>query len=196
MTSTSAPPAAAQRRTARRWSRIRYRIKQFWRGVGATLTAEDWALVRAALLPAQCALFERMPVDAQDHSLRVLSTVQAQGAVGPDLTAAALLHDIGKVAAQESGAYLGLWLRGPMVVAEAVAPGLLARLADARPSASMRYALYVQQCHAAIGAQWAQEAGCTPLTCWLIEHHQDKRLSGTAEQSTLLARLQAADGAN
>ncbi len=153
-------------------------------------------MVRAVLSPAQVALFERMPGDAQDHSLRVLATLQGQGDVASDLAAAALLHDVGKVAALDSGAYLGLWLRGPMVVAEALAPGLLARLADARPSASMRYALYVQQQHAAIGAQWAREAGCTPLTCWLIEHHQDKRLSGTADECALLARLQAADGAN
>ena len=153
-------------------------------------------MVRAVLSPAQVALFERMPGDAQDHSLRVLATLQGQGDVASDLAAAALLHDVGKVAALDSGAYLGLWLRGPMVVAEALAPGLLARLADARPSASMRYALYVQQQHAAIGAQWAREAGCTPLTCWLIEHHQDKGLSGTADECALLARLQAADGAN
>ena len=100
------------------------------------------------------------------------------------------------LAALESGAYLGLWLRGPMVVVEALAPGLLERLADSRPSPSIRYALYVQQHHAAIGAQWAREAGSTPLTCWLIEHHQDKQLSGTADERSLLARLQAADGAN
>ena len=195
MASASLPPAA-EGRPPRRWSRVRYRLKQFWLGVGAALSAEDWALVRATLPPAPRALFARMPVDAQDHSLRVLSTLQAQGEVGPDLAAAALLHDVGKVAALESGAYLGLWLRGPMVVVEAVAPGLLARVADPRPSARVRYAVYVQQHHAAIGAQWAQTAGCTPLTCWLIEHHQDKRLSGTAEQSMLLARLQTADGAN
>jgi len=171
-------------------------VKQFWLGVGASLTAQDWATVRDILSPAQCTLFERMPVDAQDHSLRVLATMQAQGDVGADLAAAALLHDVGKVAALESGAYLGLWLRGPMVVVDALSPGLLERLADSRPSASVRYALYVQQHHAAIGAQWAQEAGCTPLTCWLIEHHQDKQLSGTADERSLLARLQAADGAN
>lgn len=192
----SRSPRAVYARTQRRWSRVRYRMKQFWLGVGASLTAQDWTVVRDALAPAQAALFERMPVDAQDHSLRVLAGVQAQGDVGPDLAAAALLHDVGKVAALERGAYLGLWLRGPMVVTEALAPGLLAWLADARPSSSVRYALYVQQQHAAIGAQWAREAGCTPLTCWLIEHHQDKQLSGSRDERALLARLQAADGAN
>lgn len=194
--SSSPSPPAVDARTPRRWSRVRYRLQQFWSGVGASLTAQDWAVVRDALSPAEAALFERMPVDAQDHSLRVLATLQAQGDVGSDLAAAALLHDVGKVAAPESGAYLGLWLRGPMVVVEALAPGLLARLADARPSASVRYALYVQQHHASIGAQWAREAGSTPLTCWLIEHHQDKRLSGTAAERALLTRLQTADGAN
>ena len=194
--SASSSPPTVTGRIAHRWSRVRYRLKQFWLGVGASLNLQDWATVHALLSPAQYALFERMPVDAQDHSLRVLATVQAQGRVGPDLAAAALLHDVGKVAAREQGAYLGLWLRGPMILAEALLPGLLDYLADARPSASVRYALSVQQHHAAIGAQWAQEAGSTPLTCWLIEHHQDKQQSGTAEQCALLARLQAADGAN
>ena len=197
MASSASPsPPAAGERTPRRWSRVRYRIRQFWLGVGASLSAHDWTTVRDILSPAQCTLFERMPVDAQDHSLRVLAMMQAQGDVGADLAVAALLHDVGKVAALESGAYLGLWLRGPMVVVEALAPGLLERLADSSPSASVRYALYVQQHHAAIGAQWAREAGSTPLTCWLIEHHQDKQLSGTADERSLLARLQAADGAN
>lgn len=191
----SSSPATSEQ-MPRRWSRVRYRMKQFWLGMGASLSAQDWVTVRNALSPAQCTLFERMPVDAQDHSLRVLAAMQTQASVTPDLAAAALLHDVGKVAALESGAYLGLWLRGPMVVVEALAPGLLERLADPRPSASMRYALYVQQHHAAVGAQWACDAGSTPLTCWLIEHHQDRQLSGTADERSLLGRLQAADGAN
>ena len=48
MAPASLPPVA-DGRPPRRWSRVRYRIKQFWLGVGAALSAEDWALVRATL---------------------------------------------------------------------------------------------------------------------------------------------------
>jgi hypothetical protein len=137
-----------------------------------------------------------MPADAQRHSLNVLGTLQAARPVPPDLAAAALLHDVGKVAADDAGAYLGLWLRGPMVLVEAVWPGLLRRLASDRPAPNLRYALFVQEQHPAIGAAWARDAGCSQLTCWLIEHHQDKALTGDEQQCALLARLQAADEAN
>ncbi len=92
----------------------------------------------------------------------------------PDLAAAALLHDVGKVAADDAGAYLGLWMRGPIVLLEAWRPDLLVRLASPQPAASLRYALFVHLAHPQIGAAWANEAGCSPLTCWLIAHHQDK----------------------
>jgi len=48
-----------------------------------------------------------------------------------------------------------------------------------------------------IGAQWAKAWGCTPLTCWLIEHHQDHLATEPAtEAARLLMLLQWADGKN
>lgn len=179
-----------------RWTRARYRVAQFLRGVGARIPAEGLAQAAAVLPPDATALFQRMPADVQRHSLNVLGTLQAADPVSPDLAAAALLHDVGKVAADDAGAYLGLWLRGPMVLCEAVWPGLLRRLASNRPAPSLRYALFVQEQHPAIGAAWARDAGCSQLTCWLIEHHQDKAPTGDEQQCALLARLQAADEAN
>lgn len=176
--------------------RIRYRVEQFYKGLLANLRAPNEHLAESVLAPAELALFRRMPLDARRHSLDVLHTLQREGDVPHPLAVAALLHDVGKAAATEMGAYLGLWLRGPIVLLEALAPGLLKQLAAPRPARSFRYAFYVQLHHAAIGAAWAQEAGCSELTCWLIAHHQDSSANGDPERMALLARLRRADSEN
>lgn len=178
------------------WRKARYRVGQFLGGLLAGAQEIDETPVVAVLSPAALALFRRMPRDAQRHSLHVLQTLTAQAPVPADLAVAALLHDVGKVAAREAGAYLGLWLRGPMVLTEAVAPNLLVRLADARPSPSLRYALHVQLHHPEIGAAWARAAGVSELACWLIAEHQNKVERAETPEAALLARLQAADDQN
>ena len=122
--------------------RSRYRVGQFLNGWRATVSPQDYALVEQVLSPVSAeamVLFTRMPVDAQAHSLRVLKTLRADGtslgAVLPDLAVAALLHDVGKVAADDAGVYSGLWMRGPLVLLEAWRPDLLAWLASPHPSA-------------------------------------------------------------
>ncbi len=189
-------PSMATRNRFDLGQRVRYRVEQFIKGLRASLQTPDESLAETVLAPAQLALFRRMPLDARRHSLDVLRTLQRQGPTSRDLAVAALLHDVGKAAATEAGAYLGLWLRGPLVVLEAFAPGVLNRLAVPRPSPSIRYAVYVQLHHPAIGAAWAQEAGCSELTCWLIAHHQDASANGDPERMALLNRLQRADGEN
>ena len=204
-----------------RWAnwteKARYRITQFFNGWRASVTPQDLTLVEQVLTPVGPAagkLFRRMPVDAQAHSLRVVKALQADGPTTPDLAAAALLHDVGKVAADDAGAYLGLWLRGPIVLLEAWRPDWLVRLASSKPAASLRYALFVHLTHPQIGAAWAKEAGCSPLTCWLIAHHQDTCAAADAAGNQTapepagnepfeliaarnsLARLQWADGRN
>lgn len=192
--------------------RARYRITQFINGWRAVVTAQDVALVEQVLAPVgsdAVELFRRMPVDAQAHSVRVVKALQADGPTQPELAAAALLHDVGKVAADDAGAYLGLWMRGPIVLLEAWRPDLLARMASPQPASGLRYALFVHLAHPQIGAAWAKEAGCSPLTCWLIAHHQDKcatvGISGDTSgcepfdlnsARNCLARLQWADGRN
>ena len=178
------------------YSRIRYRIAQFLRGLRSHFTAGDLATVSSLLAADAWQLFSRMPKDAQTHSVNVLRTLQDTGDVPADLAVAALLHDVGKVAATDAGAYLGLWLRGPLVLFEAIHPQWLHRWADDEPSSSPRYALYVQLEHPRIGAAWARQAGCSELTCWLIEHHQDTESSGRGPKWEMLARLQWADGRN
>jgi hypothetical protein len=171
-------------------------VRQFLRGLTARVSPDERREAAQRLSPAALVLIERMPVDAQRHSLNVMRTLQAGGYDDPDLLTAALLHDVGKVAADDAGVHINLWLRGPLVLAEALAPGWLKRQAVDDPDRGWRYALHVHLEHPRIGAAWAQEAGCTPQVCWLIAHHQDKTSPGHDERSRLLVALQWADGQN
>lgn len=174
-----------------------YRLRQFWLGFQADVTKEELEKAAGILPPAAFLLFSRLPIDGQRHSLNVLQTLQAQSETASALAAAALLHDVGKVAAAEAGLAITLWWRGPLVLLESFAPKLLKRLASPDPKSHWRYLFYVHQEHPQIGAAWAAETGCSPLTCWLIAHHQNKQVgSPQSEREQLLARLQWADSRN
>lgn len=174
-----------------------YRLRQFWYGWSATVESTELSAALGYLPPAAQAYFQRLPVDAQRHSLNVLQTLQQRTSPSADLAAAALLHDVGKLAADEAGVRITLWVRGPLVVLEKVAPRLLTLWASANAQHGWRYLLYVHHMHPLIGAQWAQAWGCTPVTCWLIEHHQDSRAAApTAEAEQQLRLLQWADSRN
>jgi len=177
--------------------RATYRLRQFLSGFTARITPADHLLLDEILSGEQRQLFGRMPADAQRHSLNVLHELRNAGHNSADLAVAALLHDVGKVAASDAGAYLGLWLRGPMVLIEKFAPWLLPKFASSQPSKSWRYAIYVQLAHPQIGAKWAVDAGCTPLSCWLIEHHQYEQVDyAELQQLALLEALQWSDNQN
>lgn len=178
------------------WSQLAYRLRQFTSGLRAQVSAEERATVARWLPPAAWTLFAQMPLDAQRHSLNVLQTLRPADQEQPDLAAAALLHDVGKLAAAQAGIRLNLWWRGPLVLLEALLPQLLLQWSSSDPTRGWRYLLYVHHAHPQIGAAWAKAAGCTPLTCWLIEHHQAKSVTATAEQKELLAALQWADHQN
>ena len=178
------------------WQRGPYRVSQFLRGLTATVSAAERQSLQDELAPAALELFLRLPVDAQRHSLNVMQTLRDAGYDDPDLMAAALLHDVGKAASEAAGVRLQLWVRGPLVLADGLLPGLLTHYAAARPEAGWRYALYVHLHHPAIGAAWARHAQCSALTCWLIEHHQDKTAPAESQEGALLAALQWADERN
>ncbi len=174
-----------------------YRLRQFWLGLQADVTRDELKQAADILPPAAFLLFSRLPVDGQRHSLNVLESLQTQTETVLPLAAAALLHDVGKVAATDAGVAITLWWRGPLVLLESFAPSLLNHLASPDPKSHWRYLFYVHQEHPKIGAAWAAAAGCSPLTCWLIAHHQEKLVWGPqSEWEQLLARLQWADSRN
>lgn len=184
---------------ARSFRRIARRVRQFVRGVTAAISAEELQAAAAFLPPAGLKRFRQMPVDAQRHSLNVLTTLQHAGWHDPHLAAAALLHDSGKVAAAAAGLTFNAWIRSALVLTDAVAPGLAARLSVDDANGSWRYLLHVHLEHPRIGASWAEADGCSPLTCWLIAHHQEKtgrRQESCEHRARLLTALQWADGRN
>ena len=92
--------------TARRISR---RIRQFVGGITASVSVDDLQQAARFLPAAGLTRFRQMPVDAQRHSLNVLTTLQRAGWHDPDLAAAALLHDAGKLAAAAAGLTFNAW---------------------------------------------------------------------------------------
>lgn len=185
---------------AQSWRLWAYRVRQFLVGWQATVQPTELAAALIYLPESARLHFVQLPKDAQRHSLNVLQTLQQHETatvLDPDLAAAALLHDVGKLAAAEAGLRITLWVRGPLVLLETFAPHLLTRWASADRQPGWRYLLYVHQMHPAIGAKWARDWGCSALTCWLIEHHQDVLVAeSTSEREHLLRLLQTADSAN
>jgi len=180
------------------YTRTRYRVGQFWRGLTARVTPHELALAEETLTPQAYERFLRMPVDAQRHSFTVLNAIHAQGIHDPDLDAAALLHDVGKLAAVDGGVKLNLWMRGPLTLVEAITPQRLSAMGSTNPQDGWRYSVNVHFEHPGIGAEWAADDGCNELTCWLIRQHQNQPgeseyVNQNAKRMMLLKALQAAD---
>jgi hypothetical protein len=190
----------------------RYRVYQFFVALKATLpvwaggvkgglSAADERLV-TSILPAanQQQLFARMSPNDQRHALAVARSLQQAGYHNRALLQAALLHDVAKSLGQP------IIHRVLIVLLEAFWPAALKRLSI--PSSPTRergepgegwwrrpFMIHAQ--HPAIGAEWAQSAGCDPLAVSLIARHQDL-LSPvpTGPEDELLAALQWADNSN
>jgi hypothetical protein len=174
-----------------------YRLRQFWRGITARITPEEMGIAAALLPRKSLARFCEMPADAQRHSFNVLYTLSQEGWHDPDLSVAALLHDVGKLASQQSLCKLTPWRRSQLVLLEAFYPGNLVSIASPDPNAGMRYLIYVHLRHGQIGAEWARMDGCSDTTCWLVAHHQEKRQPPfLSHNEQMLAMLQWADNRN
>jgi putative nucleotidyltransferase with HDIG domain len=165
-----------------------YRIRQFVSAAGSWLQREDTHIARRHLPPAAVDLYQAMPRHDRQHALKVFHCLQEREYTDPDLLAAALLHDVGKTAHPQGA--LSLWHRVIFVLMRAFWPGLLEKIGRNQPG-SWRWPFFVQQHHAAIGAELARQAGCSPETAQLIRHHEDPSAAADSDQ---LRALVAADG--
>ncbi|HET7141741.1 MAG TPA: hypothetical protein VFJ03_04595 [Candidatus Limnocylindria bacterium] len=160
-----------------------HRVEQFFGHLRARVAPDESALARRMLPPDAWPLFARMPVADRRHALDVVARLMAAGRDDPDLLAAALLHDCAK------GHRMRLWHRVAGVLLEAASPRLLDRVASPDPG-SWRYPLYLYLHHAALSADAAAAAGCSPRAAAFI------RGSAVAADASLAAALTAADEAS
>jgi hypothetical protein len=186
---------------------VRYRVEQFLRALTAQHAISERRLRRAAeiLSPEARALFVQQAPQDQCHALAVYETLVEREYTNEDLLTAALLHDVGKAAAQAHP-----WQRSLFVLAQRFAPRALERMlrrgnegqrdAPGGGHGSRPYAPYAKLVaygrHAEIGARWAKEAGCSTLTVALIRYHEEQLETCRSEQDRFLAALQAADSVN
>jgi hypothetical protein len=171
---------------------IRYRVEQFLRALTAQSALPQRSVKRVAemLSPEAHALFVQQALQDQRHALAVYETLVERGETNEDLLTAALLHDVGKAAAQAPP-----WQRGIFVLAKRFAPRALGRvLWDG--SKGRKGPLVTYASHAEIGAHWAEKAGCSTLTVKLIRHHEQRPAALGTEYDRLLAALRAADSVN
>jgi putative nucleotidyltransferase with HDIG domain len=168
-----------------------YRVRQFVDAWLARVSPQELREADKVLPPGAQELFRKMSVPDQRHSLNVMRTLRRAGHSEVDLLAAALLHDVGKSAAR-----IHSWHRATIVLSKRFAPGLLAWLTNGEPH-GWRRPFVIHRQHMKIGAQWAAQAGCRPLTVSLIRRHQEAlRREPRNEEERLLVALQQADGIN
>jgi putative nucleotidyltransferase with HDIG domain len=177
-----------------------YRVKQFFRALTAHISEEDLTRAARFLTPDLLALFRTMSAQDQRHCLKVWAALREDGHTDCALLTAALLHDVGKASAP-----LSVWQRAIVVLLERFAPRMLGQLtrADATSAAARFWRpLLIYARHAEIGAQMAQQAGCSPLVVTLIRRHQqyeptENEFAGASDRANaLLTALQQADNLN
>ncbi len=142
----------------------------------------------------QRALFTRMQPGEQKHALMVYRRLLDQGENQPDLLAAALLHDVGKLRHP-----LHPLERAMVVLVKALSPrraqgwGKLPSINwDHLPS--WRKAFIVAEHHATWGAEMAHQAGVSELTENLIrQHDQPHSQVADSEETSLLRKLWLVD---
>lgn len=174
-------------------SRIIYRIRQFWQAIWISPpTTEQLAVAQSILTTSQMNLFMQMQASEQNHSLRVLRTIQDQGDTNPDLLVAALLHDVGKIRYP-----LRLWERVFIVLGKKMFPNKSKHWGQAPPRGWRRPFVVAEQ-HPLWGGDLCLGAGTAPMAVTLIKRHQEKSGSTSSNQleDHLLSILQKADDLN
>ncbi len=170
-------------------SNLSYRIWQFWQSWKKPPQQEEWNQIQAILSPSELDLFRKFPVSDQNHSLRVLRNLEAEGETDLDLLKAALLHDIGKTCHP-----LRRWERVFAVLLAGLFPETAAAWGQKKPEGIVRPLVVIHQ-HPRWGADLADKAGSSQRVIWLIRHHEAEDLGGFEDRKgvELLKKLQRAD---
>jgi hypothetical protein len=170
-------------------SRLGYRVSQFWISLRASpLNGRDLRLVQAVLTDSQMELFTHLQPGEQCHGSRVLQYLLDRGESHPDLLAAALLHDVGKICHP-----LRLWERVVIVLAKQLIPGCAAAWGRGEPKGWKR-PFVISSMHASWGAEMVAETGASELLLMLIRDHQQnlpEQGDGSLERRLLVVLREA-----
>jgi hypothetical protein len=167
-------------------SRLAYRTRQFWNALPGPRKRVETKALLPHLLPSQVVLFRRMQPSEQTHAYQMLEWLKAAGQTDPDLLAAALLHDVGKVLVP-----LSLLDRVVVVLGKRFFRRRAKRWSEGTPS-RLRRPFVVAAHHPEWGADLAGQAGASSRTVDLIRRHQDV----PSIDDPLLVVLQCADNEN
>jgi hypothetical protein len=167
-------------------SRLAYRTRQFWNVLPGSRKRVKTDALLPYLSPSQIVIFRRMQPSEQIHAYQMLEQLKTAGQNDPDLLAAALLHDVGKILYP-----LSLLDRVVIVLGKRFFQRRARRWSEGTPS-RLRRLFVVAAHHPGWGADLAEQAGASSRTVDLIRRHQDI----SSIDDPLLAALQAADDEN
>lgn len=167
-------------------SHLAYRARQFWNALPGPRKRVETETLLPHLSPSQIVLFRRMQPSEQTHAYQMLERLKASGQTDPDLLAAALLHDVGKVLVP-----LSLLDRVVIVLGKRFFQRRARRWSEGTPS-RLRRPFVVAAHHPDWGADLAEQAGASSRTVDLIRRHQDI----PSVDDSLLSALQSADDEN
>lgn len=171
---------------------LRYRVWQFWQIVTAVpLESAARQEIAAILSAAELSLFDRLALNDQWHSYRVMKMLQNAGHAHPALLVAALLHDVGKTKLP-----LSIWERSLIVLASLLLPRQTAVWGQGE-AVGWKRPFVVKMQHPAWSAAMAEAAGSSPQAIELMRRHQDPIApDDQSEAAKLLRLLQGADDQN
>ncbi len=172
---------------------LRHRLGQGLRALLAFATRPDLDLAQQYLSACEFRAFCQLARAEQLHSLTVLRrALAADPAAPPALTAAALLHDVGKARYR-----LAVWQKTAAVLIQAGAPALSRRLSQGERLTVWRAPFIVGARHAKWSGETLRACGSDAAVVWLVERHQEEAAAFRGHALyELLLRLQEADNGN